>query len=442
MNAAPSGVPRMPGWPILGSLPALRRHRLDVYEHARKTYGNTVFFRAGPLEILLLSDPADVRTVLVERAYDFHKSPNYRYIGALLGQGLLTAEDDLHKKQRRLMAPFFTPRRISGFAETIVARAERVVWTDGLEVELVRSMSDLTLDVVNHTLFGSDLDADALAVGPAFQAFNRWIIDEGIRLVHLPRWFPVRRNREFRALTRTLDGAFEGLIARRRDREGEPGDLFGTLLAARDEEGSTMTDEQLRDEALTLMFAGHETTALALTWCLYLLSHHPAERELLEEEVDGVLDGRPPELADLERLPRTLRVVQEAMRLYPPAPSVGRQAAIDVELGEGTLPSGTVAACNIYGIHRREDLWEEPHVFRPERFAPDHARPEGAYLPFGLGPRICIGNHFAMMEAHLLLADLVRRVRFDLVDPRPVPTRPLVTLHPARPLKARVTVRG
>ena len=441
MDPERPSIPGVPGWPVLGNLPELRRNRLDFYERARAAHGNTLSFRAGPMELVLLSEPADVHVVLVERAYDFHKSPSYAYLRALLGSGLLTSEDELHKGQRRLLAPFFTPRRIASLADTFVACAERLTWTTGQEVELVRTMSGLTLDVVNHALFGSALDADARAVGPAFLAFNRWIVDEGIRLLHFPRWLPLRRNREFRALTRTLDRSFERLIERRRGRDGESGDLLSTLLAARDEDGGAMSDAQVRDEALTLMFAGHETTALALSWTFYLLARHPGERLLLEEEVDGVLGGRPPEVADLPRLPRTLRALKETMRLYPPAPSVGRQAQRAVELRGCALEEGRVVVCNIYGIHRRDDLWEDPRSFRPERFADEGTVPAGAYLPFALGPRICIGNHFAMMEAHLLLAHLVQRVRFDLVDPRPVDTRPLVTLHPSRPLRARVTTR-
>ena len=217
--------------------------------------------------------------------------------------------------------------------------------------------------------------------------------------------------------------------------------MLSALMGATFEEGGHMSDEQLRDEIFTLMFAGHETTALALAWTFYLLARHPDERLRLEREVDEVLGGRPPTVDDIERLSFTHRVLLESLRLYPPAPVIGRQAQRDVELATCSVRRGTVVTCSIFSIHHRPDLHPEPDAFRPERFASNQPPSDGTYMPFGLGPRICIGNHFAMMEAQLLLASLVQRYRLDLVDDAPVAMTPLVTLHPARPVMARVTPR-
>jgi cytochrome P450 len=435
-------IPMAPRPPLGGHLPELRRHRVAFCERLRAEYGNTVGFRAGALRVIVSSEPADVHTVLVDRSYDFHKAPTYRFLGVLLGAGLLTSEDDLHKRQRRLIAPFFTPRQIAAYADTFVACAEPLSWRDGQVVDLVQIMSDLTLEVVNRTLFGSDLDTDARDLGAAFLVVNRWMADEAYRWVHLPVWFPLPRHLRFQAARRVIEGSLRRLVAKRRARAVPGDDLLSTLLAARAEDGGSMSDAQLRDETLTLMFAGHETTALALAWAFYLLARHPEARRRLEEEVDGVLEGRPPGLADLARLPYTLQVLKETMRLYPPAPLIGRKAQRDVTLSRCTVAAGSVVACNIYGIHRRADLYPEPERFLPERFAPDRELPAGAYLPFALGPRICIGNHFALMEAHLLLARLAQRARFDLLDAAPVGTRPMITLHPSRPLLARVAPRA
>lgn len=440
MTASGTSLPKAPGQPLVGNLPALRRNRVVFYERLRREYGNTVAFKVGPTAAIVSTEPADVRTILVERAYDFHKARNYRFLGVLLGEGLLTSEDELHKSQRRLMAPSFTPRQISNFADTFAACAREVSWENGQVVDLVEEMSALTLEAVNRTLFGSDLDTEAPELGPAFLDFNRWVADEAYRAFHLPTWLPLPRHRGLRKARRVLHRTLSQLIASRRGKGGGD-DLLSTLLAARDEDGNAMTDAQLKHETLTLMFAGHETTALALSWTFYLLAHHPDVRTRVENEVDTVLAGRPPRLEDLNQLPYTLQVIKETMRLYPPAPVIGRMAQHDVELASYTIPAGTLVVCSIYGIHHRADLWEEPDAFRPERFAADREIPPGAYIPFAMGPRICIGNHFALMEAHLILADLIQRARLDLVDPTPVGTVPLVTLHPDRPLMAGVTSR-
>lgn len=441
MTSSGTSLPKAPGLPIVGNLPELRRNRVEFLERLRHRYGNTVALQAGPVPTIVSTEPADVRTILVERAYDFHKAKNYRFLGVLLGEGLLTSEDELHRSQRRLMAPSFTPRQISNFADTFVACAREVSWDDGQVVDVVEEMSALTLEAVNRTLFGSGLDTEAPDLGPAFLDFNRWVVGEAYRWLHLPVWLPLPRHRRLRNSRRVLQRSLNQLVARRRHAGGDA-DLLSTLLAARDDDGNTMSDAQLKHETLTLMFAGHETTALALSWAFYLLARHADVRAHVEDEVDGVLAGRPPRLDDLRRLPYTLQVITETMRLYPPAPVIGRMAQCDVELADYTIPAGTLVACSIYGIHHRADLWPDPEAFRPERFAPDRDVPQGAYIPFAAGPRVCIGNHFAMMEAHLILADLVQRVRLDLVDSTPVGTVPLVTLHPDRRIMASATTRA
>ena len=434
-------VPVAPGPPIVGHLPELRKNRVAFLERLRREFGNTVAFRAGPVRAVLLAEPADVRAALVERAYDFHKAPTYRFLKVMLGEGLLTSEGDLHRGQRRLLAPYFTPRRIRTFADAIVACAEDTRWNEGQVVDVVEAMSALTLVAANRSLFGDDIDTEAPGLSDSFLAFNRWVVEEAYRSIHLPVWLPLPRHAPLRKARRVVETEIGELIRRRRGREVPGEDMLSALMGATFEEGGHMSDEQLRDEIFTLMFAGHETTALALAWTFYLLARHPDERLRLEREVDEVLGGRPPTVDDIERLSFTHRVLLESLRLYPPAPVIGRQAQRDVELATCSVRRGTVVTCSIFSIHHRPDLHPEPDAFRPERFASNQPPSDGTYMPFGLGPRICIGNHFAMMEAQLLLASLVQRYRLDLVDDAPVAMTPLVTLHPARPVMARVTPR-
>jgi cytochrome P450 len=301
-------------------------------------------------------------------------------------------------------------------------------------------MMRLTLAIVGKTLFDADVAGEADDVGAAITAVNHYV-SEAVTRLPTPLWLPTRRNREARRAITTVDAIIYRLIAARRASGVDLGDVLSTLVMAKDEEsGEGMPDRQIRDEAVTLFLAGHETTANALAWSFYLLGRHPDLAARLADESRAVLGGRTPAMEDLTRLPLSLMVLKEAMRLYPPAYMIGRQAERDVPLGPVTLRRGDTVFVNIYAMHRRADCFEAPEAFRPERFLPEREKllPRGAYLPFGGGPRICIGNHFALMEGQLLLAALAQRLRFEPLDGREVVPEPLVTLRPRGGLPMRV----
>jgi cytochrome P450 len=265
-----------------------------------------------------------------------------------------------------------------------------------------------------------------------------------VRLVPTPPVVPTPGNLKLRRAIRRLDEVVYGMIRERRASGVDRGDMLGMLLATRDEgDGSGLSDREVRDQAMTIMLAGHETTANALAWTFYLLGRHPQVREKLEREVDTVLAGRDATMADLPSLPYTLEILKESMRLYPPAYMIGRRATRDVVICGSRVPAGQVVIVNVIGIHRRADAFPDPDRFDPERFTPERekALPPHAFIPFGAGPRICIGNHFAWMEGQLVLATLAQRLRFELVSNKPVETEPLVTLRPKGGLPVRVVQR-
>jgi len=360
----------------------------------------------------------------------------------MLGDGLLTSEHELHRQQRKLIAPAFSHRRIGAYASTMAELTERAqaALDDGAVVDVAHEMMRLTLAIVGKTLFDADVSCEADDVGAAITDANHYVSEQVTRLP-MPIWLPLKRNRDARRAIATIDAIIYRLIAARRAAGVDLGDVLSTLVMARDEvTGEGMPDRQIRDEAVTLFLAGHETTANALAWSLYLLGRHPEVAARLAAESRAVLGGRSPTMDDLPRLPTALMILKETMRLYPPAYMVGRQAERDVTIGAAKLRAGDTIFVNIYAMHRRADYFEAPHEFRPERFAPEREKLllRGAYLPFGGGPRICIGNHFALMEGQLILAALAQRLRFVPVDEREVVPEPLITLRPKGGLRMRI----
>jgi cytochrome P450 len=430
------------GAPLVGHLLDFRDRRLALQLRVVRHCGDLGVLQLGPVRVHVLSSAELAHELLVDHADDFVKSRGLRLARAMLGDGLLTSEHDLHKRQRKLMAPAFSHRRIASYASTMADLTERAQATfeDGAVVDVADQMMRLTLAIVGKTLFDTDVSCEADAVGPAMTTANHYVSEQVTRLP-TPLWLPTRRNREVKRAIRTLDEIIYRLIAARRAAGVDLGDVLSTLVMTRDEvTGEGMNDRQIRDEAVTLFLAGHETTANALAWSFYLLARHPEIYERVAAEARGVLGGGSPTMEDLPRLPTALAVVKEAMRLYPPAYIIGRSAERDVTLGGVELHRGDTVFVNIYGMHRRADYFAEPERFSPERFAPEREKQlvRGAYLPFGSGPRICIGNHFAMMEGQLILAALAQRLRFCPVDGREVEPEPLVTLRPRGGLPMRV----
>jgi cytochrome P450 len=401
-------------------------------------FGDVVYLKIGPRRGYLVTNPADVRHVLQDNARSYHKSPLYEKLRVVLGNGLLTSEDSFWLRQRRIAQPAFHRQRIAALAGMMGAAAReaaarwQTIVSAGRPMDIEDEMMRLTRTVVLRTLLGGDLGPFATTVDDAWTVVNQHIGESLWSLGFTDRW-PTAKYRRFLAARAVLLGAVDHVISQRRRTASANVDLLSMLLSARDEEtGEAMTDEQLRVEVMTFLLAGQETTALALTWTWYLLSQHPDARRRLEEEIDTVLGGRPPEYGDLVNLPYTRMVIDEAMRLYPPAWGISRQALSDDRLGGFHLPRGWLVFVIPYVLHRLPAFWEHPDAFDPERFSPERSadRPKFVYLPFGGGPRQCIGNHFALIEMQLILPTLAQTYRLRLVPGHRVEPWPLISLRP------------
>ena len=417
------------------------------FSNMAQQYGDLAYLRMAGEHLFVASNPAVIRDVLVTHNQNFHKSRGLERIKILLGEGLLTSEDAFHLRQRRLMQPAFHRERIAAYASTMVSYADRVRrgWTPGTTFDVAREMSRLTLLIVGKTLFDADVESQARDVGDAMSglmdSFWTLMLPFGKTLQRLP--IPhIRRGRKARE---RLDAIIYGMIRERRANLGDRGDLLSMLLMAQDDEdrGRGMTDRQIRDEAMTIFLAGHETTANALTWTWYLLSQSPEVERRLHEEIDRVLEGRLPGVADVDRLSYTNRVVTESMRLYPPAWLVGRRAVNEYSIGPYYVPPRSIIIMSQWIVHRDPRHYAEPDRFEPDRWTPQFkaALPRFAYFPFGGGPRQCIGESFAWMELVLLVATLAQQWRFELVPTHPVVPQAAVTLRPKYGMKMIANVR-
>jgi cytochrome P450 len=402
--------------------------------------GDVVRMRFGFIPIVQLNHPEHIKHVFQNPRIYGKQTLTYERLRDLLGLGLVVSDGEFWKRQRRIAQPAFHRERISGFADTMVraagalgdrwqAAAER-----GESVELAAEFARATLAVVCETLLGGDVAEDNEQVARAFPVLNEIMSERLDHFVPTPLWIPTRENRRFRAALAELDTTIYRIVARRRaapDGDGARGDLLSMLMHARDEEtGATMNDRQLRDEVATMLIAGYETTAVALTWTFYLLSQHPEVEARLHQEL-AALDGRAPTLADAERLPYTRQVIDEALRLYPPVWAVVRGAAVDDVIDGHAIKKGSYVMVSPWVVQRSPGWWPEPEAFRPERFARDAQElPRYAYFPFIGGPRQCIGNTFALLEATIMLATLAQRFRLRLVPGQTVELLPLLTLRP------------
>ena len=416
---------------------AVIRRPLALFEELAQRYGDVAGIRIASQPVVLVSHPDQIRDVLVTHGRLFHKGRGLERAKMLLGDGLLTSEDELHLRQRRLAQPAFHRARITAYAETMSAYAARrsEQWRDGERLDVAREMAAYTLAVVGKTLFDADIEGEAHeigeALGAAIEAFNLSVLPFGELLERLP--LPVtlrfRRGRE------RLDATIYRLIAERRASGEDRGDLLSMLLLAQDSEGDGggMSDRQLRDEAMTLLLAGHETTANLLSWTWYLLSQHTDVEAALHAEIDAV----PAEQLgadDLARLPFTRAVLSESMRLFPPAWILGRRAVEAYRIGDHELPARTIVLLSQWVVHRDPRWWPDADAFQPERWLPGGSasaaeRPKFSYFPFGAGTRVCIGEQFAWLEGTLALATIARRWRLRLVPGASVVPQPIVTLR-------------
>jgi cytochrome P450 len=446
-RAVPPG-PR--GVPVLGMLPALRRDPLRVFTDAAARFGDVAFFKIGSRRGYLITNPSDIRHVLQDNARNYRKSPLYQKLRTSLGDGLLTSEGAFWLRQRRIAQPAFHRQRIEAFARVMAdAAAETAALWDTLVTErqpvaIDNEMMRLTRTVVLRALLGGDLGPYAATIDAAWATLNQQI-GESFWSLGITDKLPTPKRRRFYAARGLLQDAVDHLIQKRRRNGSDQGDLLSMLIAARDEEtGESMTDLQIRVEVTTFLLAGQETTALALTWLWYLLSQHEQPCRRLVEELDSMLRGRNPEYADLAHLPYTRMVIDETMRLYPPAWGFSRQALGDDVLGGYDLPRGWLAFTIPYVLHRLPAYWEDAEQFKPERFSPERAadRNKFVYIPFGAGPRQCIGNHFAMIEMLLVVATLAQRFSLRLVPGHRVEPYALITLRPRYGMPMYVERRG
>lgn len=432
--------------PLLGSMLALNRDRLGFLLALARACGDAGRFHFGPFPVLFFNTSELVHGVLVEHARDFDGgSARQRSYGWVLGNGLLSSEGELHRRQRKAMAPAFQPRSVASYAQTIVGYGERAQteWRHDAVVDISREMTHITLSTMGKVILDADVFTEADEMGAAAIVLLDHVDYVLTHLLPLPLAWPLPRNQRTRKALAFLRARIHEMIDERRRGADERDDFLSILLRTRDEDGQPMSDEQIRDEVTTLFGAGYETIATALSWAWYLLATHPECYERLRREVDQALEGRSPTYADLARLPYALQVLKETLRLYPPSYAVTRVALRDVVIGGYQVRRREAILMPPYTIQRRPDYFPDPTRFDPERFTRDNeARlPRYAFIPFGAGPRICIGNHFALMEGHLLLAALAQRVRFELVPGQLVEPDPKVTIRPKGGIKMVVRRR-
>jgi cytochrome P450 len=403
--------------------------------------------RFGPHRIFLISHPGPIEEVLVTQARHFIKHFALRINPLVFGRGLLTSDGAFWQRQRRLIQPAFQRNKLAAFGPIMVAYTQRLMdgWPDGDTRDVVPEMMRLTLQIAAKTLFGAEVAEQAGDVGAALQVLQENFLARFNSIWPPPLWLPLPVNVRLRQAVRRLDDILYGLIRQRRDDGQGADDLLSLLLHARHEDDRTgMTDRQLRDEAMTLFLAGHETTALALSWAWYLLGSHPEAAARLHAEVDAVLAGRPATALDLPRLRFAEGVLLESMRLYPPAYVIGREAIHDCEVAGYQVPRGMTVLMSQWVVHRDGRFFDAPDMFQPDRWTGEQAQrlPKYAYFPFGGGPRVCIGNGFALMEGVLALATLAQRLRFTLAPGQVVEPWPTFTLRPRHGVRAILARRG
>jgi len=432
-------APSVPGLPLLGSMVDFRRDILAAMQAGWQSRGDLTRHRLGPVTVHGVSSPELAGEVLTNSAV-YGKLGADNPLRLVLGTGLLTSSDhESWMRNRRMMQPIYSRASIANMFAMMVTCTEEMLtrlattYRAGDPLDLHKEMMRVTLDIVSRCMFSTSAaetidvigpDAVDIAINYAFQRLQNPL--------SLPSRWPTPGNRRFQRVMTGLDELMYGLIARRRAGESH-GDLLDMLLAARDADtGVGMTDRELRDEIITTFAAGHETTAITLTWTFYLLSQHPQILRRIQREVDAALGDRLPTLADLPNMPYTLQAFEESMRLYPSAPIVPRLTAKDTVLGGRHVPAGSRVLVNLYNIHRHPAHWPDPERFEPARFGADERKGQHrfAYLPFGAGPHLCIGKHFALMEAHLLLAALVQRYEFRHLPSHPVVNHATITLRP------------
>ncbi|MEO5720472.1 MAG: cytochrome P450 [Chthoniobacterales bacterium] len=421
------------------NLYAMRRDPLEFFSRLAREYGDIVRFRLGdhPHDLFLVNHPDFIREVLVAQDRSFSKWFSVERIKEVLGDGLFVSEGEVHMRQRRLAQPFFHRERIASYADQMSALALRLRerWQPDAVVDICAEMNWLAMMIVASTLFGADIEHEAEEIRAALSE----ILDQFERSI-----LPQADRADFEAALRRLDDAVYRIIQERRATGEDHGDLLSMLLVAQDEEdGGRMSDLQVRDEAMTIFLAGHETSANAMAWSWYLLAQHPEVEAQLHAEVDAVLQGRAPRMDDVPRLPVTARIFSEALRLYPPLWAIGRRALQDCVVGGYPIPKGSVVLLSSYVTQRDARWFPEPAKFDPERWTAEAraARPKYSYFPFSAGSRSCLGEAFASMEGVLCLAALAQKWRLEIMPKHPIALQPQLTLRARHGIKMRLLAR-
>lgn len=433
--------------PIIGHLAMFRRDPLKFLLDSARDYGDIVYLKFGPQAVYLLNNPDSIRDVLVTNNRNFVKSRGLEMAKKFLGEGLLTSEGEFHRRQRRLAQPAFHRQRINSYAAVMTDYGDRTRtrWEPGEELDIWQEMMRLTLAIVGKTLFDADVEAEAPQIGAALTEIMQLFERVSNPFAGLLEKLPLPSNFRFLKAKQRLDSTIYRIINERRASGEDRGDLLSMLLLAQDEEGDggSMTDLQLRDEAMTLFVAGHETTANALTWTWYLLSQHPEIEAKLHSEIDAVLAGRLPTADDVARLRYTEMVFAESMRLYPPAWTMGRRVLADYEVSGYVLPANSIVLVSQWVMHHDPRYFPDPFKFDPERWTVEarEARPKFSYFPFGGGPRVCIGEQFAWMEGALLIATIAQQWRMRLASNQIVEPRAMITLRPKHGMRMVVEAR-
>lgn len=445
------------GVPVFGSSRHYAKDPFTFLTNVAEAYGDVIHFGLGPIDTYMLTNPADVERVLVTEDAKFHK-PDFQddAIGTLLGDGLLLSEGETWRKQRELAKPAFDPRRIASLSGVMTDHATAMVdeWEDGDVRDVQLEMARVTVKIIVEAMFGASIDDERTrVVQENLEPLGKRFEPNPFRFL-VPDWAPTKENREYKQSIRVLEGVIDDIVAERTGTEERPAaavadgldeeapmDLLSVLLRAK--KRGRQTDQQLRDEMMTMLLAGHDTTALTLTYTLYLLSQHPEAEAKVHEELEAVCGGETPTMADVRRFDYVERVLQEAMRLYPPVYVVFREPQVDVRLGGYRVPEGSAVMLPQWVVHRSPRWYDSPEKFDPDRWLPERraGRPRFSYFPFGGGPRHCIGKQFSMLEAQLILGTVAQRYELEYVREKPFDLRGSLTMHPDEPMGMRLRKR-
>jgi len=443
-------IPGPRRWPVVGSgLSVLRHGIFPVMQRGWQRYGDTFRVDIGPKRMVVIIHPDDAEKVLISDRDNFYKGPSYDFFRVLVGDGMVTNEGEMWRARRRVAQPSFNKGTVTALAGKMTAATEVMLasWAPklqvGTEFDIYEELLALTMWIIGDTLFSLDLRGSIDKSAEAFTVALDELSARGNELVRVPMSWPTPGNRKLKRALQTLDDTVYGIVRGRRKSGERPDDLLSALLAGHDEHGQPLDDKALRDEVITFFLAGHETTALALSWTWFMLATHPEIQEKVWAEVDSVLSGRTPTADDLQRMPYLRMVLQEGLRLYAPTWSGARDVAAKTELGGYEVGPGDTVMYLPYFTHRHPAFWDAPEEVRPERFAPEavQGRHKGAYLPFSAGPRMCIGNHFSLMEGALILAMICQRYRFSLSPRARIEPQFQITMRPKYGVLLRVDAR-